>query len=240
MKVAIYMSSRYKNYDKLSEILNNTLGALGSPIDEIMYNEKNDLIKKYADEHKIKTHAFSEEWDVYDKNAGPICVAQMIKPADKCIALWDGGSKGCRTFIKKCYEYGKTPITKKLNTSIQYPNSKEKKAAETQKQADMEQKYLGGISPTPTTTTTPTPTTIQIMSTSTPSQQEPVNTHPMDIPQQSTNIDNIPTDMPTDNQTVQQHNITTPPDTSSPQEQEQPPQAPQEQPTQVQLPQHQQ
>ena len=233
MKVAIYMSSRYKNYDKLSEILNNTLGALGSPIDEIMYNEKNDLIKKYADEHKIKTHAFSEEWDVYDKNAGPICVAQMIKPADKCIALWDGGSKGCRTFIKKCYEYGKTPITKKLNTSIQYPNSKEKKAAETQKQADMEQKYLGGISPT--ATTTPTPTTTQIMPTSTPSPQEPVNTPPMDMPQQATNLDNVPTDVQNDNQAVQQPTITTPPDTSSPQEQ--PAQAPQEQPTQVQPPQ---
>lgn len=233
MKVAIYMSSRYKNYDKLSEILNNTLGALGSPIDEIMYNEKNDLIKKYADEHKIKTHAFSEEWDVYDKNAGPICVAQMIKPADKCIALWDGGSKGCRTFIKKCYEYGKTPITKKLNTSIQYPNSKEKKAAETQKQADMEQKYLGGISPTPT----PTPTTTPIMPTSTPSPQETVNTPPMDIPQQETNLDNVPTDVQNDNQAVQQPTITTPPNTSSPQEQEQPPQVPQEQPTQVQPPQ---
>lgn len=236
MKVAIYMSSRYKNYDKLSEILNNTLGALGSPIDEIMYNEKNDLIKKYADEHKIKTHAFSEEWDVYDKNAGPICVAQMIKPADKCIALWDGGSKGCRTFIKKCYEYGKTPITKKLNTSIQYPNSKEKKAAETQKQADMEQKYLGGISPT--ATTAPTPTTTPIMPTSTPSPQEPVNTPPMDMPQQATNLDNVPTDVPNDNQTVQQPNITTPPDTSSPQEQ--PTQAPQEQPPQAQPPQQQQ
>ena len=230
MKVAIYMSSRYKNYDKLSEILNNTLGALGSPIDEIMYNEKNDLIKKYADEHKIKTHAFSEEWDVYDKNAGPICVAQMIKPADKCIALWDGGSKGCRTFIKKCYEYGKTPITKKLNTSIQYPNSKEKKAAETQKQADMEQKYLGGIS------TTTTPTTTPIMPTSTPSPQEPVNTPPMDMSQQETNLDNVPTDVQNDNQAVQQPTITTPPDTSSPQEQEQPPQVPQEQPTQVQQP----
>lgn len=233
MKVAIYMSSRYKNYDKLSEILNNTLGALGSPIDEIMYNEKNDLIKKYADEHKIKTHAFSEEWDVYDKNAGPICVAQMIKPADKCIALWDGGSKGCRTFIKKCYEYGKTPITKKLNTSIQYPNSKEKKAAETQKQADMEQKYLGGISPT--TTPTPTPTTTPIIPTSAQSPQEPVNTPPMDMQQQATNLDNVPTDVPNDNQTVQQPNITTPPDTNSPQEQ--PTQAPQEQPTQVQPPQ---
>ena len=232
MKVAIYMSSRYKNYDKLSEILNNTLGALGSPIDEIMYNEKNDLIKKYADEHKIKTHAFSEEWDVYDKNAGPICVAQMIKPADKCIALWDGGSKGCRTFIKKCYEYGKTPITKKLNTSIQYPNSKEKKAAETQKQADMEQKYLGGIS------TTTTPTTTPIMPTSTPSPQEPVNTPPMDMSQQETNLDNVPTDVQNDNQAVQQPTITTPPDTSSPQEQ--PPQAPQEQPTQVQPPPQQQ
>ena len=228
MKVAIYMSSRYKNYDKLSEILNNTLGALGSPIDEIMYNEKNDLIKKYADEHKIKTHAFSEEWDIYDKNAGPICVAQMIKPADKCIALWDGGSKGCRTFIKKCYEYGKTPITKKLNTSIQYPNSKEKKAAETQKQADMEQKYLGGISPTPTAT----PTTTPIMPTSTPSPQEPVNTPPMDMSQQETNLDNVPTDVRNDNQAVQQPTITTPPDTSSPQEQEQP--------TQVQPPPQQQ
>ncbi len=238
MKVAIYMSSRYKNYDKLSEILNNTLGALGSPIDEIMYNEKNDLIKKYADEHKIKTHAFSEEWDVYDKNAGPICVAQMIKPADKCIALWDGGSKGCRTFIKKCYEYGKTPITKKLNTSIQYPNSKETKAAETQKQADMEQKYLGGISPT--STQTPTATTTPIMPTSTPSPQEPVNTPPMDMPQQETNLDNVPTDVQTDNQTVQQPNITTPADVTGNQEQEQPPQVPQEQPTQVQPPQQQQ
>lgn len=238
MKVAIYMSSRYKNYDKLSEILNNTLGALGSPIDEIMYNEKNDLIKKYADEHKIKTHAFSEEWDVYDKNAGPICVAQMIKPADKCIALWDGGSKGCRTFIKKCYEYGKTPITKKLNTSIQYPNSKEKKAAETQKQADMEQKYLGGISPTPTTT--PNATTTPIMPTSTPSPQEPANTPPMDMPQQTTTLDNAPTDVPSDNQTVQQPNTTTPPDVTGNQEQEQPPQTPQEQPTQVQPPPQQQ
>ena len=233
MKVAIYMSSRYKNYDKLSEILNKTLGSLGAPIDEIMYNEKNDLIKKYADEHKIKTHAFSEEWDNYDKNAGPICVAQMIKPADKCIALWDGGSKGCRTFIKKCYEYGKQPITKKLNTSIQYPNSKEKKAIKNQEQANMEQKYLGGMTApsTPATAQTPMP------------MNEPVATTPMnmtmpveptpDIPQQ---IDPVPVQPDTIEQPVEQQPQPTQTQTQAPTQ----PEAAPTQPTQEQSPQHEQ
>ena len=193
MKVAIYMSSRYKNYDKLSEILNKTLGSLGAPIDEIMYNEKNDLIKKYADEHKIKTHAFSEEWDNYDKNAGPICVAQMIKPADKCIALWDGGSKGCRTFIKKCYEYGKQPITKKLNTSIQYPNSKEKKAMKNQEQANMEQQYLGGMTTPSTPADAPTPMSMNEPVVSTPMNMTMPVEPTLDIPQPTQTQTQAPT-----------------------------------------------
>ena len=231
MKVAIYMSSRYKNYDKLSEILNKTLGTLGAPIDEIMYNEKNDLIKKYADEHKIKTHAFSEEWDNYDKNAGPICVAQMIKPADKCIALWDGGSKGCRTFIKKCYEYGKQPITKKLNTSIQYPNSKEKKAIKNQEQVNMEQKYLGGMTPPSTPATAPTPMPMN----------EPVVTTPMNMtmPVEPTPDINQPTEpAPVQPETIEQP-VEQQPQPTQPQTPTQPETAP-TQPTQEQPPQNEQ
>lgn len=233
MKVAIYMSSRYKNYDKLSEILNKTLGTLGAPIDEIMYNEKNDLIKKYADEHKIKTHAFSEEWDNYDKNAGPICVAQMIKPADKCIALWDGGSKGCRTFIKKCYEYGKQPITKKLNTSIQYPNSKEKKAIKNQEQANMEQKYLGGMTAPSTPATAPTPMSMNEPVAPTPmNMTTPVGLTP-DIPQPSepTPVQPETTEQPIEQQSppAQPQTPAQPEATPTPPTQEQPPQNEQQQ-----------
>lgn len=126
------MSSKYKNYDKMSEILKKAIGKYGSPVDEIMYNEKNDMVKKWADENNIKTHAFSEEWDIYDKNAGPICVAQMIKNADKCIALWDGGSKGCRTFIEKCYESGKTPESYKVDVTAKVPTASDKKDAAAQ------------------------------------------------------------------------------------------------------------
>ena len=231
MKVAIYMSSRYKNYDKLSEILNKTLGSLGAPIDEIMYNEKNDLIKKYADEHKIKTHAFSEEWDNYDKNAGPICVAQMIKPADKCIALWDGGSKGCRTFIKKCYEYGKQPITKKLNTSIQYPNSKEKKAMKNQEQANMEQQYLGGMTPPSTPADAPTPMSMNEPVVSTPMNMTMPVEPTLDIPQ--------PTEpAPVQPETIEQP-VEPPPQPVQAQTPTQPETAP-TQPTQEQPPQNEQ
>jgi len=100
MKLAIVGSRKFTNLD-ISKFINEkvreviTGGAIG--IDT--------LAERYADKNKLSKSI--PEYDKYGKSAPIIRNKEIVKRADKIIAIWDGKSKGTKFTIEYAKKVGK-------------------------------------------------------------------------------------------------------------------------------------
>ena len=65
------------------------------------------LSEKWAKEYNIGTKIFIPDWKRFNKAAGYIRNADIVKEADKIIAFWNGKSKGTKHTIDICKKEGK-------------------------------------------------------------------------------------------------------------------------------------
>lgn len=119
MKIGIYVTSRFNSYKKISAILDKALQ--GEQVDEIVCGDSgkpddaNRLIPRYAQDRNIPFKVFNAEWERLGKTSGVISNAHIANRSDKMIALWDGGSRGCRNFIVMAKRYNKPIVAKSVN-----------------------------------------------------------------------------------------------------------------------------
>lgn len=104
MKVLVAGSRSFKDYDKLSKVLDE----LGD-IDEIVSGEANGadaLGSKYGLENGIKVKSFIPDWKGIGNGAGYARNKEMANYLDKdkdfAIIFWDGKSRGSKHMIDIC------------------------------------------------------------------------------------------------------------------------------------------
>jgi len=109
MKLAVVGSRNFNNYDLLKKYLDKihsiepitcivSGGAKGADI----------LGERWAKENNIQTEIYYPNWNKYGKSAGYKRNIDIITNANKCIAFWDGVSKGTRTVHKNLQKLDKT------------------------------------------------------------------------------------------------------------------------------------
>ncbi len=65
------------------------------------------LAEQFAREFGIPTTVIRADWDKYGKSAGFRRNEDIIRQCDRCIAFWDGESRGTKHDIALCEQYGK-------------------------------------------------------------------------------------------------------------------------------------
>ena len=107
MNIAVYVTSNYQNYDKLSQLLNTYLRKYTTtPVIITAFststkpNHGNLLVKKYADDNRIKCKVYETNWSKWKKSAGSIASYHMNHNSERSIVFWDGLSKGCKNYLK--------------------------------------------------------------------------------------------------------------------------------------------
>lgn len=102
MNIAVYVTSKYNNYEELSKLLDDHIRKVTtSPVLLLTdTGDGNKLVKQYADDHNIQSKVYSTEWGRFGHTAGVIAVYHMLHNSERGICLWNGLSRGCRAFLK--------------------------------------------------------------------------------------------------------------------------------------------
>lgn len=104
MKVAVVGSRDFNDID----LMVDTLGQY--EITEIISGGArgaDSLAEDFADAAGIKKTIFPANWAKYGKAAGYFRNTKIIRNCDVCIAFWDGKSRGTKSSIDLCKQFGK-------------------------------------------------------------------------------------------------------------------------------------
>lgn len=106
MNIAVYVTSNYSNYDRLSKMLSSYIRKYTtSPVlitalsPSTKPNHGNLLVKRYADENRIRCKVYETEWNKWKKSAGSIASYHMNHNSERSIVFWDGLSRGCKNYL---------------------------------------------------------------------------------------------------------------------------------------------
>lgn len=111
MKLAVVGSRGFNDFEKLS-----------SELDVLHQNEQVSLVisggavgtdlmaERWAKNNLIETQIFLPDWNRWKKSAAIIRNIQIIAACDKCIAFWDGTSRGTKHSIDLAKKAAK-PLT---------------------------------------------------------------------------------------------------------------------------------
>ena len=105
MKVAVIGSRNFSNYELLKKTLNEIPG-----IKKIISGGAagaDSLAEKWAKEHSVETVIYKPDWAKYGRGAGVVRNRLIIEDCDRCIAFWDGVSKGTKSSIDLCKKLNK-------------------------------------------------------------------------------------------------------------------------------------
>lgn len=108
MKLAVVGSRNFNDYSLMKKYLDKIHSV--EPITCIISGGAagaDALSEVWAHENNISTLIFKPNWNKYGKRAGFIRNEDIIKSCDKCIAYWDGVSKGTKHSINLCKKYSK-------------------------------------------------------------------------------------------------------------------------------------
>lgn len=107
MNIAVYVTSNYANYDRLSQMLSKCLRRYTTDpviLTSISKSTKpghgNLLVKRYADENHLRCKVYETEWAKWRRSAGSIASYHMNHNSERAVVMWDGLSKGCRNFLQ--------------------------------------------------------------------------------------------------------------------------------------------
>lgn len=107
MNIAVYVTSNYANYDRLSQMLTKCLRRYTTDpviLTSISKSTKpghgNLLVKRYADENHLRCKVYETEWAKWRRSAGSIASYHMNHNSERAVVMWDGLSKGCRNFLQ--------------------------------------------------------------------------------------------------------------------------------------------
>lgn len=108
MKLAVVGSRNFNDYDLLKKYLDKIHSV--EPITLIVSGGAkgaDSLSERWAKEKNIPTDIYYPDWKKFGKKAGYIRNQDIIKNSNKCIAFWDGVSKGTRHSIDLCKKQNK-------------------------------------------------------------------------------------------------------------------------------------
>jgi len=106
MKLAIIGSRTFNDYSLLKEKLDPYVSKITHVISGGAKGA-DSLGEKWAIENNIETIIFYADWNKHGKKAGFIRNEDIIKNCDKCVAFWDGESKGTAHSLSLCEKYNK-------------------------------------------------------------------------------------------------------------------------------------
>lgn len=108
MKLAIVGSRTFNDYGKLSKFIYENFDV--NQITHIISGGArgaDSLGEKFAEEHNKYLVVFPAEWEKYGIRAGFKRNIDIINGCDKCVAFWDGKSRGTKNDIDLCKKNGK-------------------------------------------------------------------------------------------------------------------------------------
>ena len=100
MNTGIIGSRSFKNYEYLSECLDNH----PTPITKIVSGGAkgaDELAHRYADEHGIPVEIYLPQYGEYGRSAPLKRNIQIMEASEQIIAFWDGKSRGTAFSIKE-------------------------------------------------------------------------------------------------------------------------------------------
>ena len=103
MKLAVVGSRTFNDYTLLKSYLDRIHAV--EPISCIVSGGAfgaDKLGEKWAKENNIQTEIYLPNWKLYGKRAGFLRNETIITNCQKCIACWDGVSKGTKHSIDLC------------------------------------------------------------------------------------------------------------------------------------------
>lgn len=108
MKLAVVGSRNFNDYNLLKKYLDKIHEV--EPISYIVSGGAkgaDSLSERWAKENNVNTEIYLPDWNKHGKKAGFLRNVDIIKNADKCLACWDGVSKGTKHSIDLCEKYDK-------------------------------------------------------------------------------------------------------------------------------------
>lgn len=110
MKIAVVGSREFKDKKKVYYELNRFHELVDYESEVIFVSGGARGVDSYAEDvaNKLgfKCIIFKPEWDKYGKKAGFLRNQLIINKADKCVAFWDGQSKGTKHSIDLAIKKG--------------------------------------------------------------------------------------------------------------------------------------
>jgi len=119
MKLGVVGSRNFNDYDLMKRYLDKIHSI--EPITCIVSGGAqgaDKLGEQWAKENNILTDIYLPDWNKYGKKAGFLRNVDIITNSDKCIAYWNGVSKGTKHTIDICKKEGKK--CKIVYTSIDF------------------------------------------------------------------------------------------------------------------------
>ena len=108
MKLAVVGSRNFNDYGLLKKYLDKIHSV--EPITFIVSGGAkgaDSLSERWAKENNVETMIFIPDWNTHGKSAGYKRNVDIITNADKCLACWDGISKGTKHSIDLCEKHNK-------------------------------------------------------------------------------------------------------------------------------------
>ena len=108
MKLAVVGSRNFNDYPLLKKYLDYIHSK--QPITHIISGGAkgaDSLSEKWANENGIEKIIFYPNWNKFGKRAGFLRNESIINECNKCIAFWDGKSKGTKHSIDLCEKNNK-------------------------------------------------------------------------------------------------------------------------------------
>jgi len=105
MKIAVIGSRTFKDYERLTAVL------AGIPEISLVVSGgaqgADALVEQWARENHIPTLIHAPDWARFGRGTGIERNRRIISDCDRCIAFWDGQSKGTRSSIDWCRKLNK-------------------------------------------------------------------------------------------------------------------------------------
>lgn len=106
MKLAVIGSRNFNNYEKLKSILDKYQDVIIEVVSGGAHGA-DSLAEKWANERGKKVTVFLPDWGKFGKSAGLVRNKKIIESCDKCVAFWDGKSRGTKNSIDLCKKLNK-------------------------------------------------------------------------------------------------------------------------------------
>jgi hypothetical protein len=108
MKVAVIGSRGFNDFGKLKDVLDRIEGV--THVVSGGAKGADTLAEQWAREKGIEIVIYRPDWAKFGRGAGVIRNRSIVEDCDRCIAFWDGTSKGTKSSIDLCRKLKKDVV----------------------------------------------------------------------------------------------------------------------------------